>query len=62
MQVAIRLVVSVVLIYFVRQETGWATATAIALIMLGSEMSSYAIRNILKSISVPPVTNTESDV
>lgn len=52
MQVAIRLTLSAVLIYFVWRETGLATATAITLITLGNEASAYAIRSILKSVKL----------
>lgn len=50
MQIAIRLILSSVLIYFVWRETGWATATAISLIALSNEASAYAIRNIIKLV------------
>jgi multisubunit Na+/H+ antiporter MnhG subunit len=48
MQVAIRLILTGVLVYFVWRETGWATATAIGLIALGQEFTSYTIKKILE--------------
>lgn len=48
--IVIRLAMSAVLIYFIWQETGWATATAITLITIGSECTSYVVRNLIKCV------------
>ncbi len=47
MQKTVRIFFTGLLVYFVWRETGWATATAIALISLGQELTSYAIGNII---------------
>lgn len=52
MQRIVRLILTAVLIYFVWKETGWATATAIALISMAQELSSYALGNIIKAINI----------
>jgi len=40
-QKCIRLFLSLVLIYFVYKETGWATTTVITLIMLNEELKDF---------------------
>ena len=52
MQIAIRLALSAFLLYFVWRETGAATTTAIGLITIGNEISSYTIKKILESIKL----------
>ena len=48
---AIRLCLTLIMIYFVWEETGIATTTAIGLIMLNSELVAYSIRRINKAIT-----------
>ena len=50
MQTTIRMILSAVLIYFIWQETGWATATAIGLITVSNELQSWIIRNLTTSV------------
>lgn len=50
MQTTICLILSAILIYFIWQETGWATATAIGLITVGNELQSFMIRNLTTSV------------
>jgi hypothetical protein len=45
--IIIRLVVTAVLIYFVYQETGLATATAITFIMVYCEMQNWVNKNLI---------------
>ena len=52
MQRTIRLLLTSVLIYAVWKETGWATATAIALISLAQEVASYAMGNVIKYLNI----------
>jgi len=40
---AIRLMLSCVLLYFVWEETGWATITVLSLMTVGMEMQTKAI-------------------
>jgi glycerol uptake facilitator-like aquaporin len=46
--IIIRLVVTAVLIYFVYQETGLATATAITFIMVYCEMQNWVNKNLME--------------
>ena len=52
MQRIVRLMLTAALVYFVWQETGWATATAISLTAVAQELSSYALGNIIKIIKL----------
>jgi hypothetical protein len=48
--IIIRLVVTAILIYFVYQETGLATATAITFIMAYCEMQNWVNKNLMEVI------------
>lgn len=38
-----RIILSIILLYFVYQETGWATFTAITLILIASEIKAMVL-------------------
>lgn len=49
-QMCVRLVASVALLYFVWKETGWATVTFATLVLLESEVSAYAMQTLVKKL------------
>jgi len=50
-ETSVRLILSVILIYFVYGETGWATALAISLIAINNEITALLIRDQRKKLS-----------
>jgi hypothetical protein len=47
-----RAVLSLLLLYFVYTETGWATALALTLIFISTEIQNYTINNIVSLIKI----------